>query len=303
MRLLVDRSPNTGIIEGVSKLFSKELSLELFRKMCFVRNFERYIEQIYTPEIFKPPLYLSVGQEAVDAALSLSFTKPKIFAQHRCHGIYLSYGADPRALVDELLGLPTGCAKGMGGSASIHSPEINMDGHDGFMGTQIPIAVGHAMATGKKTLAVMGDASVEEGFVLEALGFAATKKPPVLFVCTDNGLSCLTPTCVRRNWNTVEHATFGMPAVEITDDPWLIMYWVQQFEQRLPAFINIQTCRESSHANFIKDWLITPEWNRYQLVKNELEHLGLGCHIPFVEESTEEQVKGLWQSRLEASRG
>ena len=34
----------------------------------------------------------------------------------------------------------------MGGSASIHSTKINMFGHDGHMGTQVPIATEHAFS-------------------------------------------------------------------------------------------------------------------------------------------------------------
>ena len=54
--------------------------------------------------------------------------KPWIFGQHRCHSIYISFGGDKSKLIDELLGKKTGCNRGMGGSASISSKEINMFG-------------------------------------------------------------------------------------------------------------------------------------------------------------------------------
>jgi len=295
----MSQSLSMGGIGDIARLFLKETSLELFWRMCLSRAFEQQVAQVYDTDIIKAPVYLSLGQESVAAALSLSFLSPKIFAQHRCHDLYLSYGGDMASLVDELLGRPTGCAKGMGGSASIHSPEIGMCGHDGLMGTQIPNAVGYAMATGKKTLAVMGDASAEEGYVLEALGYAATKKPPILFVCTDNGLSCLTPICKRRSWNMVQHATFGMPSIEISDDPWLIMCHVRELVDQLPAFVNIQTCRISSHANTSKERTVEPEWDRYQLVKKQLIQLGLGNNIQSIEKSTKEFVDKIWDSRLE----
>ena len=38
----------------------------------------------------------------------------------------------------------------------------------------------------------MGDASAEEDYVLGALGWAATKKLPILFIVEDNNLSILT---------------------------------------------------------------------------------------------------------------
>src|SRR3989344_1079207 len=269
-------SSNSNALPNLPRNFPKEISLDLFRKICLNRYFDLKVTELYRPGLFDCPIYLGVGEESIAAALSLSLpSPPRIFAQHRCHSWYLSYGGPMTGLVDELLGLPTGCAGGMGGSASIHCPEIGMIGHDGLMGTQVPIGVAYAMATKKRTLVVMGDASLEEDYVLGALGFAATKKPPVLFICTDNNFSCITPVCVRRSWNTIQHATFGMPAIEISDDPWLIMHYVRELSLNLPAFINIRTCRISSHAGVNKDRTVVPEWNRFDLVKEELTKLDL----------------------------
>ena len=78
--------------------------------------------------------------------------KPLIFGQHRCHSTYLTFGGDKGKLIDELLQRKTGCTKGMGGSASIHSKKINMFGHDGLMGSNGPIGVGACYATKKPTI-------------------------------------------------------------------------------------------------------------------------------------------------------
>lgn len=294
------RSENFGRMDNLIESFPSELSLELFRKICLNRFFDMKVAEIYEKTPFSCPVYLGVGEESIAAALSIAFPSPsRIFAQHRCHGLYLSYGGNMEGLIDELLGLPTGCAGGMGGSASIHCPEIGMIGHDGFMGTQVPIGVGYAMATEKTTLVIMGDASAEEDYVLGALCFAATKKPPVLFICTDNGLSCLTPVCTRRNWNMVEHGTFGMPAIEITDDPWLIMNSIDKLSKNLPAFINIHTCRVSAHAGVTKDRIVTPEWDRFSLVKEGLDKLGLVAETKNVEMSIKDYINNAWHTRLE----
>src|SRR3989344_1423898 len=296
------RSPNTGMIKDIAKLFPEKRSLDLFKKMGFIRSFEKQVEKAYNQGLIKAPIYLSTGQESIASALSLSFLSPKIFAQHRNHDFYLAYGANPIKLVDELIGLPSGCAGGMGGSASIHSPEIGMFGHDGFMGTQVPIGSAYSGATKEKTLIVMGDASAEEGYVLEALGFAATQKPPALFICSDNGLSCLTPTRTRRNWNMTKDAMFGLPALEITDDPWLIMYHTERMSRQLPAFINIQTCRVAPHANTYQGFAINPEWDRYKLVKDVMEKLDLGRDVQIIEKEALEEVTELWQSRLSEAK-
>ena len=300
MRLAKFKGP-----KDLAKTFSKEVSLELFRRICLCRNFELNVKRAISgkkiPRIFT---YLSLGQESATSAISLSFpdtmTWPSFvprFGQHRCHDLYLCYGASPEKLRDELLGLPIGCAGGMGGSASIHSPETGMFGHDGHMGTQVKIGVGYSLGSGLKTLIVMGDASAEEGYVLGALGEAASKKAPTLFVCMDNNLSILTEVKVRRSWTMSDEAKAkGMPAYDVPDDPWFIMDCVTKLKDKLPAFLNIHYCRELWHEGPGCDG--PPEWNRYELVKTQLIFLGLKSEVEMIENSTAHYIENLWEDVL-----
>ena len=97
------------------------------------------------------------------------------------------------SLFYELLGSIKGDANGMRGSASLHSAENNIFGHDGLMGSQAPIALGYAFASKTLTICYAGDAAAEEDYYLAALGWAAIKKLPILFVVEDNeDLSILT---------------------------------------------------------------------------------------------------------------
>lgn len=283
-----------------SELFPKSVSLELFRRICLCRYFELNYKKYYDQSDKKIPIYLSLGQESVAAALSLAFPETeKIFGQHRCHDWYLCFGGNIEELIDELLYRPSGCATGMGGSASIHSPTINMIGHDGHMGTQVPIAVGYALGSREKTLTIMGDASAEEGYVLGALGEGASKKLPILFICTDNGLSVLTKLEVRRSWRMVDEAEAkGMPAIDILDDPWLIMARVNELKKSLPAFMNIHVCRELWHAGTGCDG--PPEWNRFELTKKELARVGLEKESDEIEKETVHAIQTIWGKRLKA---
>ena len=293
------RSKDQGSIPNLSRIFDPKETLEIFRRMCLIRYFELNVKKTYDGKLIpKIPIYLSVGQETIASALSVVFEnrKPALFGQHRCHDIYLAFGGDPAKLIDELRGWPTGCAGGMGGSASIHCPEIKMIGHDGLMGTQVADAVGNMLPDKETTIAFMGDASAEEGFVLESIGYAATKKLPALFVVCDNNLSIRTTKDVRRNWTMHEHANFGMPSVEITDDPWLIAYQARRFINSLPALMNIHTCRELWHAGTGKDG--EPEWNRFETVKAELEKIGMGVEAEAVENVTRKCVDELWKIKF-----
>jgi len=292
------RTSDFGTIPNLSKNFSREFSLEMFRRGSFTRQFEYQVKHAFDQKLFQVPIYLCVGQEFNPAAYSMTLKDFQIFAQHRAHGIYLSFGAPPEKLRDELLGLPSGCSGGMSGSNAIQGPEIDMFGHSGLMGEQVPISVGAAMASNRPTLTVCGDASVEEDYIYPSLGYAISKKLPVLFICEDNGLSILTKIEVRRNWSAVNMAqSLGMPAIEITDDPWLIAHHIQEMKKDLPGFINIQTVRNLWHSGTGTDG--PPEWDRYQLVKNEMAHLGLQAEVAQIETETAFQAEQIWEKQLQ----
>lgn len=293
------RSKDFGMIPGVSAEFSKDETLMLWKKICTIRSFELQVKKAFDAKLIKAPIYLAIGQEAIAPALSMAYPKPYIFAQHRAHDLYLAYGGDPAALADELLHRSTGIAHGMGGSASIHSPAIGMFGHSGLMGDQIPISVGFALGTGKNTLAVMGDASAEEDYVGAAMAYAASKKLPMLFICFDNGLSILTKVSVRRSWAMADLAkAYGMEAVEIADDPWLVMHHARLLGKKQPAFINIHTARDVWHSGTGSDG--DAEWDRYALVKAEIEKMGLGVEAKTSEEEAERGAMKLWEARIAA---
>lgn len=302
------RSVNEGVVEGLSEKFSRDQNLELFKKMCTIRAFEYNVGQVFEAEFLKMPVYLSVGTEALSSSLALSYGKknPSIFAQHRAHGYYISFGGNLESLADEILHRPTGCAKGMGGSASIHSQEIKMFGHDGFMGTQVPFGVGRILAENFRQdkpkeygLCIMGDASAEEGYVLGAMGFAAHLKLPILFVCEDNNLSVLTTKEVRRSWEITDVAkSLGIPSYELADDPWTIIKRVDQIGENLPALMNVYVSRVLRHVGSKSDG--NPEWDRFDLTKQELSRIGLGEEIEIIEDRTTKKINQLWGKKLEA---
>ena len=95
------------------------LRKKIFKKMCLIRFFELELQKYRQNNIVKILIYLSLGQEAIAAALSIALKKPYIFMQHRGHAQYLAFGGNPKKLVDEMLGRKTGTNKGMGGSPPV----------------------------------------------------------------------------------------------------------------------------------------------------------------------------------------
>ena len=291
------RSPTLGHIPGLAHNFGPDFALELYRRGNYSRHFEWQVKEAADKKLFTIPFYLSIGSEFNSAALSLVAPKStNLFGQHRCHSLYLNFGGRAEKLRDELLGLPSGCSGGKSGSNSIQAPEINMFGHSGLMGEQVPIAVGAALASHRPTITICGDASVEEDYIYPALGWAATKKLPVLFICEDNNLSILTKIEVRRNWSPAEVAeSMGIPSVDIADDPWLIAHHAREMFKNLPGFINIRTVRNLWHSGGGNDG--PPEWDRYALIQEELKKLGLEDEIRIIDSDNAKKAQTLWQQQ------
>lgn len=270
--------------------------LKAFNKASFCRHFENQVYKNIENKNIRIPAYLSAGQEYIPASiytiLEEKDIEPNIFIQHRGHSHYLSAGASPIELIDELLGRKTGCSNGMGGSASIQSKDKNIFGHDGLMGSQAPIAVGHCYHTRKPTIVVLGDASAEEDYVLGAMGWASTKNLPILFIVEDNNLSILTEKKIRRNWEMDDVAkAFKMKGHNIDDNPLSIIGVLEDYNFEEPMLLNINTIRKYWHAGAGQDG---DYFDRYE---DELKDLGE--EAVKIDLENKQIVEKLWQKQLE----
>ncbi len=137
-----------------------------------------------------------LGQEA-DAVgvLQLLQEDDIVFSNHRCHGHFLAYGGDPRALFAELMGKATGVCGGRGGSQHLHWRNFYSNGVQGGIA---PVAAGMALAeklkgSGAVTVAFLGDGTLGEGVVYETLNMASLWGAPILFVVENNHIAQTTP--------------------------------------------------------------------------------------------------------------
>ena len=275
-----------------SKSIPQKVLDSIFRKMCLSRCFEQEIMETVKKGRTPGPVYLSIGQEAAPSAISMLTKGFSIFTQHRGHSVYLAHGGKLEPLIDELLGEKTGCCGGAGGSPCIQDLDIPMYGHHGLIGENIPLATGHAYATRKPTIAYFGDAAAEEDYALTSFGFAATHKLPILYVCEDNDLSILTPIKDRRSWDVQEvAAAMGLSCCNIDDDPATVYNCVEGLLSKLPAFINIHTCRHRWHAGIGID--NHPKSDRLDELR------GVVSNHETVERAIENKVKTLWEKQLQ----
>lgn len=230
---------------------SYEQDKEIFRKASLCRAFEEEVYRQVENKTIKIPVYLSAGQEYTSATLAtyLESIDKQIFIQHRGHSTYLSFGGDVEALVYELLGDPRGCANGMGGSASIQCREKQIYGHDGLMGSHVPIATGMCYGNKKLTLCFTGDAAAEEDYAITSVGWASTKNLPIWYIVEDNNLSILTEKKVRRNWELQDVAkSMNVSASGMPDDPLLIWNFIESHNKEKPMLLNVSTNRLFWHA-------------------------------------------------------
>jgi pyruvate dehydrogenase E1 component alpha subunit len=181
-----------------------DLKLELLRQMQRIRTVEETIADRYPQGKMRCPTHLSVGQEAVPAAVSACL-KPTDFAvsTHRGHAHYLAKGGDLKAMIAEIYGKVTGCSRGKGGSMHLIDRQVGFMGTSAIVGNSIPIGVGLALSaqlkgTDQVSCIFVGDGAVEEGVFYEAVNFAVLRNLPVLFLCENNLYSVYSPLSVRQ---------------------------------------------------------------------------------------------------------
>lgn len=291
---------NYNIIPEAIEEFSKEEILSVFKNMCRLRKFEEILIECVNKQGKETVnrVHLSSGQEAVGVALAQIFPNEPFFITHRCVELFISLGVPLELIKDEIFCLDSGCSKGKAASLfSYIKDDIKLYSHTGFIGEQIPIAVGYALGSNEKVICLTGDGGAEEDYALQAYGFAATHKLPVLFVCNDNALSIQSKIETRRSWNLVELAkSFGMNSIDVTDDPFTLMKIFKDYKDKMPAFINVRVNRQYCHSGIDKEGI--PLWDRFAIVKKQIEKLGYIEEIKAIEKQAYEEMKNLWKKNI-----
>ena len=167
-----------------------------------------------------------------------------------------------------------------------------MFGHDGLMGSNGPIGVGACFASKKPTIIFLGDAAVEEDYVLGAMGWASKKKLPLIFIVEDNNFSIGTKKAIRRNWEIKDVArSFKIKAFDIKDCPVAIKSKSKYFFKQ-PVLLNIFTNRLNEHRG--GEALRENKSDRYLI---EMKKIGKKAII--IDQKLKKFIKDSWQKRLE----
>jgi hypothetical protein len=96
-------------------------TVEFYRKLYFIRRFEETVLDEFGRGTFSGTTHTYLGQEANAVGVLHNLdTEDVVVSNHRCHGHFLAYGGDPRALFAELMGKASGVCAGRGGSQHLH---------------------------------------------------------------------------------------------------------------------------------------------------------------------------------------
>uniref|UniRef100_UPI004048CDBD thiamine pyrophosphate-dependent dehydrogenase E1 component subunit alpha n=1 Tax=Algoriphagus sp. TaxID=1872435 RepID=UPI004048CDBD len=185
----------------------EKIDIRLLTSMIRIRMVEEEIALRYPEGKMRCPVHLSIGQEAVPAAVSEAIEREDFaVSTHRGHAHYLGKGGDLKAMIAEIYGKVTGCSKGKGGSMHLIDRAAGFMGTSAIVGNSIPLGVGLGLSARlKKTRQIscvfLGDGATEEGAYYESVNFAVLKKLPVLFLVENNFYSVYSPLSVRQPEN------------------------------------------------------------------------------------------------------
>jgi len=179
---------------------NKEQLLDAYQRMLGIRLVELRLGRLFADGEVPGFIHLSVGQEAVAAAMGMVLRPDDTVAStHRGHGHALAKGIDMDDFFLELMAREEGICKGRGGSMHVANMSIGMLGANAIVGASIPIALGSALAhqvrkTDALAVAFFGDGAMAEGVLHESLNLAALWQLPLLFLCENNGWAEFSPT-------------------------------------------------------------------------------------------------------------
>lgn len=243
------------------------LGVPLLTDMLRVRRMEEKCAELYGASKIRGFLHLYIGEEAcASGVLRAVGPKDNVVATYREHGHALVRGVPMTAIMAEMFGKATGCARGRGGSMHLFDASRRFYGGTAIVGAGLPLAAGLGLADtmlGRDAVTVcfFGDGAVAEGAFHESLNLAALWQLPVLFVC-ENNLYAMGTALTRHQSQTdltVKAASYNMPATSADGMDALAVHaaaveaLASVRDEGGPAFLELRTYRFRAHSMFDPD--------------------------------------------------
>lgn len=247
--------PNFDTVQALARLTMMER----------IRAFEETARRAAVDEnLILGAIHLSIGQEGVATGVIEPLRRDDyITSTHRGHGHTLAKGADPVAMMKELLGREGGCCGGKGGSMHIADFSVGMLGANGVVSANITIAAGAAhgvklLGGDQITVCFFGDGAANRGPFLEGLNWAGVFDLPILFVCEDNQYSASTKTSDMTSGTSLgdRARALGLHTTEVDgNDVTTVADVAAEITTRIratgkPEFLHARTYRLDGHTYF-----------------------------------------------------
>lgn len=313
---------------------TKEQLKEFYKDMLLARRFEERCGQLYVQQKFSGFCHLYIGQEAVSTGCLNAVRKGQdyVISAYRDHVQPITLGMAPRAVMAELLGKVTGCARGKGGSMHMFSKELRYLGGHGIVGGQAPLATGAAFKIKYQKedlvcLCFVGDAAINQGQFHEAMNMAAIWNLPVIFIIENNmyGMgTAIKRTCAldvladrAKGYNMDQAVVDGLDVIKTYTEMTKIIENVRKTSR--PILVEIQTYRFRGHSMsdpgayrtkeevetlrqrdplvLLKDHLIKNKISKEEDFEKWEEEIAevVEDSVTFAEESPEPPMEELWQ--------
>ena len=239
------------------KILVEKYAGEILMALTIRKTEERLLELFQQGQLFGT-VHTCIGQEFSGVAVA-RVLKPQdtVFSNHRCHGHFLARCRDLLGLIGEVMGREVGVCGGRGGSQHLHSDNFYSNGIQGGI---IPVAVGlgaghRFRGTDGVSVVFIGDGTLGEGVLYEAMNLAAKWSLPVLFVCENNIYAQSTHQSQTLAGDIAARAAaFGITTVQGDTWDWeqLFSYAETSIEQvrqeAKPVFLQIDTYRLMAHS-------------------------------------------------------
>ncbi len=211
-----------GIPVGPAPPIAADDLLQLYRWMVRVRVFDTRMVNLQRQgrvAFFVP----SWGEEAVQIGTAHALEPHDwIFSAYREQGTAMMRGYPPWKLICQILGNGEDLLKGRQMPDHFGAAEYRFTVASSPVGTQIPQAVGGALALrlrGEPSVAVtyFGDGASSTGDFHAGLTFAAVQQAPVVFFCKNNGWAISLPTARQcRAERLADKAIgYGLPGITV----------------------------------------------------------------------------------------
>ena len=236
-----------------------------------MRRIEQKIQEIYSTDLIKSPVHLSLGQELLAAVISEFITlEDRVIATYRGHALALCISDNYQPVINELFAKKSGVFGGRNGSMHLGSDNGIMPWTSAIVSSGIPVALGIAEAAKRKNLldnkkrvviCQFGDGAMEEGVFIESINYASLKNLPIIFSCEDNGLAIFTAKskrtpdndyCLRVNaWDMKTIKNTYLKPLELVES---VKYAFSYARDIGPIFMLTKCFRWTEHVGVGFDW-------------------------------------------------